>query len=100
MARVLRSPHMTAMHQQSEDAVYNFTLRLRRIAELVNPDPLLFTPIRDPNDIVVLQTAIAGSADVLCTSDRDFFTPPALPFLSSRGIAVLTDAQLRDRLRQ
>jgi putative PIN family toxin of toxin-antitoxin system len=99
MARVLRSPRMTVMHKKSELGVYDFTWSLRYIAELVSPDPLLVTPIRDQNDIVVLQTAITGRADVLCTSDRDFFTPPALPFLLSHGITVVTDAQLLERLR-
>jgi predicted nucleic acid-binding protein len=61
-------------------------------------DPLSRAPIRDPNDIFVLQTALSGKADVLCTGDQDFFAPPASIFLASCGIAVLTDAQLIRRL--
>ena len=55
-------------------------------------------PIRDRNDIFVLQTALSGEADVVCTGDRDFFTPPASIFLATCGIDVLTDAQLMRRL--
>ena len=79
LARVLRFPRLTAIHKQSEDAVYDFTWRLRHVAELVSPDPLMVTPIRDRSDIVIVQAAITGRADVLCTHDRDFLLgPPCL----------------------
>jgi len=52
---------------------------------MVVPDPLLVTPIRDVNDTVVMQTAVIGEADVLCTRDRDFFEPPAEEFLKRPG---------------
>ena len=54
---------------------------MREAAEIVPPNPLLVMPIRDVNDTVVMQTAVIGEADVLCTKDRDFFEPPAEPFL-------------------
>ena len=66
---------------------------------MVRPDPMLIAPIRDPNDIVVLQTAMIGGADAICTTDEDFFTPPASAFLQSIGILVFTDAELMQRLR-
>ncbi len=99
VARVLRSARIVAIHQEPEGAVYNFIRRLRNAAEIVPPSPLVLTPIRDPNDISILQAALSGRADVLCTCDRDFFEPPASLFLQSRGIEVLTDAQLMRRLR-
>ena len=61
--------------------------------------PLLLTPIRDVNDIVVMQTAVIGEADILCTKDRDFFEPPAEGFLRKAGIAVLDDISLMRQLR-
>jgi hypothetical protein len=39
----------------------------------VTLNPLLTAPIRDVNDIIVMQTAIIGEADILCTNDDDFF---------------------------
>jgi predicted nucleic acid-binding protein len=60
----------------------------------------LFTaPIRDVNDIVVLQTAVIGEADVICTRDRDFFERPASAFLKKLGIAVMDDIALIEHLR-
>jgi predicted nucleic acid-binding protein len=87
-----------AVHGQNEEAIYNFTGWLRDAAEIVPLVPLTRAPIRDRNDIFVLQTALSGEADVLCSGDRDFFEPPASIFLASCGIDVLTDAQLMRRL--
>ena len=56
---------------------------LQSVATMVRPDPMLIAPIRDPNDIVVLQTAIIGGAEAICTTDEDFFNPPATAFLQS-----------------
>jgi predicted nucleic acid-binding protein len=68
------------------------------VAEVIPLNPLTRAPICDRNDIFVLQTALNGEADVLCTMDRDFFTPPTSIFLASCGIAVLTDADLMRKL--
>ena len=94
VARVLRYPRLLIAHGQSEEAIYNFTGWLRDVAEVVELNPLAVAPIRDRNDIFVLQTALSAEADVLCTWDRDFFEPPASTFLASVGIAVLSDEQL------
>jgi putative PIN family toxin of toxin-antitoxin system len=98
VARVLRYPRLMAVHGENEEAIYNFTGWLRDAAEIIALDPLTRAPIRDRNDIFVLQTVLNGEAEVLCTGDRDFFTPPASIFLASCGIDVLTDAQLMQRL--
>lgn len=99
VARVLRSTRIVAIHQEPEGAVYDFIWRLRNAAEIVPPSPLVVTPTRDANDIAILQAALSGKADVLCTCDRDFFEPPASVFLANLGIAVLTDAQLMQKLK-
>jgi predicted nucleic acid-binding protein len=72
---------------------------LHSVATVIRPDPMLIAPIRDPNDIVVLQTAIIGGADAICTTDEDFFNAPASTFLQSVNILVLTDAELMRKLR-
>jgi putative PIN family toxin of toxin-antitoxin system len=98
VARVLRYPRLAMVHQQNEEAIYNFMGWLRQAAEVIPINPLAIVPIRDRNDIFVLQTALSGEADVLCTCDHDFFESPASDFLTSCGIEVLTDAQLKRRL--
>jgi putative PIN family toxin of toxin-antitoxin system len=98
VARVLRYPRLMAVHGENEETIYDFTGWLRNVAEIVALDPLTHAPIRDHNDIFVLQTALSGEADALCSADRDFFEPPASIFLASCGIEVLTDAQLMRKL--
>jgi predicted nucleic acid-binding protein len=83
----------------SEKRIYDYIGFLRETAEIAVPNPVLVTPIRDVNDSVVMQTAIMGEADVLCTKDRDFFEPQAEAFLHKAGIAVLDDVSLIHRLR-
>jgi putative PIN family toxin of toxin-antitoxin system len=98
-SRVLRYPRLQTIHGKSEAEIYAFIGHLRSVAEIVQPDPLLPAPIRDPNDAIVMQTAILGSVDVLCSVDSDFSSPPAQGFLVAAGIDVLTARALLDRLR-
>jgi uncharacterized protein len=98
VARVLRYPRMIELHGEDEGAVYDFVGSLRIVGEGIALDVLVQVPIRDENDIFIVQIALSGGAEILCTGDRDFFEPPALNFLESRGIEVLTDAQLMQRL--
>jgi predicted nucleic acid-binding protein len=90
---------MLAHHGLSEQRIYEYVGFLREAAEIVILNPLLVTPIRDVNDTVVMQTAVIGEADVLCTKDSDFFEAPAAPFLRKAGIEVLNDISLIRRLR-
>ena len=99
LAKVLRYPRMLALHGLSEGRIYDYIGFLREATEIVPPNPLLITPIRDVNDTVVMQTAIIGEAEVLCTKDQDFFDSPAEPFLRRAGIEVLDDIALMQRLR-
>lgn len=68
-------------------------------SETVTLSPLVAAPIRDVNDIVVMQTAIIGDADVLCTNDQDFFEEPAGGYLARLGITVVDDVSLIRQLR-
>ena len=73
LSRVLRYARLAKDHGGDEEAVYVFIGWLRHSAEIIAVNPLTVAPIRDSNDVVVLQTALTGEADVLCTIDRDFF---------------------------
>jgi putative PIN family toxin of toxin-antitoxin system len=72
LAKVLRYPRLMAVHGENDEAIYDFTGWLRDAGEMVALDPLAHAPIRDRNDIFVLQTVLSGEADVLCSGDRDF----------------------------
>lgn len=100
LTRVLRYSRLAIDHGEDEEAIYEFTSWLRHSAELVHVNPFTVAPTRDSQDVIVIQTALSGEADILCTMDRDFFESPAPTFLASHRIAVLTDAQLMKRLNR
>jgi putative PIN family toxin of toxin-antitoxin system len=99
LATVLRYPRLQKFFGLTEDLVYNYVAFLRRSAEIVTLNPLLTAPIRDVNDAIVIQTAIIGEADIICTNDEDFFETPIAQYLSNYGISVLDDIALMQRLR-
>ena len=82
-----------------ESRIYDYIGFLREVSELVTLNPLLSIPIRDVNDIVVVQTALIGEADVICTTDEDFYDPGITRFLTRVGISVMDDITLMQRMR-
>jgi len=99
LARVLRYPRLKAKYNLSETDIYEYIQFLLQAAELVAPDMSLAVPIRDAADATVVQTAITGEADFVCTFDRDFYEEPFTRFLSQTGIKVLDDVTLMHMLR-
>jgi len=99
LARVLRYPRIQARYALTEADIYEYTQFLRKAGEFVVPDASLSVPIRDAADIAVVQTAITGEAELICTVDADFHEPSITRFLSQVGIKVLDDIALMQILR-
>jgi putative PIN family toxin of toxin-antitoxin system len=99
LAKVLRYPRMLALHGLSEERIYEYIRFLREVAEMVTLNLLFTAPVRDVNDIMVIQTAVVGEADVLCTRDKDLHTAEVVAFLKKTGTMVLDDIALMHRLR-
>ena len=99
LARVLRYPRLQALHGLPESRVYDYIGFLREVSQLVTLNPVLSVPIRDVNDIVVVQAAVIGEADVICTTDADFYDRRITRFLAKVGIAVMDDVALMRKLR-
>jgi len=62
----------------------------------VSPPPIR---TRDPADDLVIATAVAGQAEVLCTWDRHIHDPSITAQCLARGIRVVKDAELLQELR-
>jgi putative PIN family toxin of toxin-antitoxin system len=99
LTRVLRYPRLQAFYDLPENLVYDYVAFLRHSSEMVILNPLVTAPIRDVNDVIVMQTAIIGEADILCTKDEDFFEKPAGEYLNKMGITVMDDIALIKRSR-
>ncbi len=53
----------------------------------------------DPEDDIIVYTAVAGRADVICTWDGHFYQPDVLAFCRRRGIRIRRDIDLLEDLR-
>ena len=98
LARVLRYPRLQALFKLSEEQIYHYVQFLQEVSQPVVPDHTLPVPIRDPKDVVVLQTAVSGEADVICTLDKDFYDDDTIDFCASLGIDVCNDLELAERV--
>ncbi len=54
----------------------------------------------DPDDDAVVQTAVAGRADILCTLDRHFQQPEVQRFCSDHGVQIRDDVELLKMVRR
>jgi putative PIN family toxin of toxin-antitoxin system len=88
LAAVLRYPRIQSVYELSEEQVYAYVQVLHEVCEVVTVDGLLPVPIRDPKDVAVLQTAVIGEADVICTRDSDFYAPATRAFCATLGIEI------------
>ena len=94
VTKVLRDPRFRSLYRLSESDLLEYSQFLQSVSDLVILDPRHGAPLRDPNDLGVLQTADKGEAEVLCTSDGDFYDPAVVAFCASRGIAVCDEISL------
>jgi len=97
--RVLAYPRLQALWPLAAEEIRGYTKALDDLAEMVYPGPVLPAVLRDSKDDPVIEAALLGRADVLCTLDQHFYTPDALAFLRKHSVQVMNDAQLLRRLR-
>jgi putative PIN family toxin of toxin-antitoxin system len=98
VTKVLRYPDFQNLYGLSESDLLEYSQFLQSVSDLVILDPRYRAPLRDPSDLVVLQTADRGMADVLCTSDTDFYEPDVMVFCGAKGIEICSESSLLARL--
>lgn len=95
LLRVLHYPRVQAMHRLTTAECQAFVKSLHDVAEVivVPHDPA--QPIsHDPDDDPVIQTAVQGGAEVLCSLDRHLHHQQVRDFCQQHGVQVLTDVEL------
>ena len=55
LTRVLRYSRLASIHGEDEGTIYEFTGWLRHSADLIDVNPFTVAPIRDSQDVIVLQ---------------------------------------------
>lgn len=99
VADVLRRDRIRARWPLTDEEVRSYCKFLDRIGEVVSAQPLA-PIIEDPKDQAIIEAAVAGTAEVICTFDGHFYKPPFLAFCDRREIRILNDADLLKSLRR
>ena len=86
------------MYGLTDADLLDYTQFLQSISHLVTLDPQYRAPLRDPSDLIVLQTAERDEADILCTDDGAFYDPIILSYCAARGIEVCNEQTLLESL--
>ncbi len=63
------------------------------------PDASIIGVSSDPDDDLIIATAMAASAVVLCTLDRHLYSPKVIGHCQQHRIEVLGDVELLQRLK-
>jgi len=100
LARVLRYPRLQKLFGLSEEQIYDYVQFLREVSHLVLPDHMLPVPILDPKDVIVLQTAVSGEAEIICSLDKHFYDAQTVGFCRTLGIEICDDRELATRIVQ
>jgi putative PIN family toxin of toxin-antitoxin system len=96
--KVLRYPRLQKRFAMTDEELYDYAQFLRQVSQTVILSQPYHAPLRDPNDLDILQTAERGVADVLCTNDKDFHDSTMLGYCAARGIEVCDEDTLLARL--
>lgn len=92
--RVLHYPRLLKRFALTEVEITQFVAFPAASSEIVEIDETITPPIRDPKDIHILQTAIGGKAEYLCTLDEHFYETPVVAFCSNRDVTIISDLDL------
>jgi putative PIN family toxin of toxin-antitoxin system len=94
VSRVLAYPRLQARWQLDEKTAGEFVSRVHDIAEIV----LTIAPERivaaDADDDPIVQTAVLGGVDVLCTRDAHLLDRAVVGYCAGQGIQVMNDIDL------
>jgi putative PIN family toxin of toxin-antitoxin system len=99
VARVLRYERVRQQANLTEQDIENFVDALRDSGELVALPDVIPKVCSDETDDVILATAVAGQADVICTRDRHLRHRLVQAYCATYGIRVLTDLELLAEFR-
>ena len=98
VARVLTYPRLRKRWRLTPNEEADYLNAVTDLSEVVSPIPGLSLMDQDPDDDVIVATALAGRAQVLCTLDRHFFQSNVTKFCRDHDIEVLTDVALLGKL--
>jgi putative PIN family toxin of toxin-antitoxin system len=101
LRRVLRYERVRKMHGLDDVGIERYVADVESAALIVALPETSQEAIvaHDPKDDPIVHTAVAGSAEFLCTRDRHLHHAAVTAYCRARGIEVLDDVALLARLR-
>ncbi len=101
LTRVLAYPRVRRLHGRSDEEVAEFIGSIETSALVVQlPSPMARIVPHDPDDDMLVATALAGRADALCTRNRHLFDQQVVTHCGQHGVAVMDDLALLGQLRE
>ena len=99
VSRTLLYPRLQEQYRLSEEEIREHVELLQRVSTIV--EPIVADPVvrNDPDDDLVIYTAVEGQADVLCTRDGDMYAAEVIAFCRRRGIEIMNEVDLLRQLR-
>lgn len=97
--RVLRYDRVRKLHGMPDSGIDNYIDNLRLSCLIVEPDKATVAVSTDPDDDWVIATAVQSESQVICTLDRHLKTPAVIIYCKQRGIEVLSDTELLQRVK-
>lgn len=99
--RVLKYEHLRPKHQLTDAGIDRYVADIRKAGHVIDVEPAFVIAVTmDPDDDAIVATAVVAGADVLCTLDRHLHAPPVIAYCEARGIDVMSDADLLQRMRE
>ena len=96
--RVLQYDRIRRLAGFSDDEREAWITLVAAVSEVVSPTEIIAV-CQDPDDDVVVATAVKGRADVVCTLDRHLLNPLVQAYCATFQIRVLTDVELLTEFR-
>jgi len=100
LARILQYPRVRALHGLDDAGLLDYLQFVQLGSTILAPVSPVPVQTHDPNDEMVIATALAGQAEVICTWDRHLFAPNVQAACGKHGIRILRDADLLLELRK
>jgi len=99
LSRVLRYHRVRSQSQLTDAEIDSFVHELRELSRLVELPKPIPAVTSDPDDDIIVATAVAGNSRVICTRDRHIRHKLVQAYCATYGIRVLTEVELLDDLR-
>lgn len=97
--RILRYDRVRKMHRMQDSEIDAYLDNLRLSCLIVEPEKPTVGISTDPDDDWVIATAVRSESKVICTLDRHLKTPAVISYCQQRGIEILSDTELLQRIK-